>query len=273
MTYAEFLKAQGASEEEIKILVNAVSERAFAKMQEQAESDKKAALAEYEGRVSKWYADEIKPNSEKTAKELASAKARAAAREAEIKSLQDQGLLEVAQVQDARAAAAAASAGGDPEPFDPKKYNLVTQDSLAPFAAAQGKGMVKLATLMREHEKLGLPECDWNDLYEQSAKANKQLPDYWADTYKVSDVRAKKSAEAAAAHDAKVAADAIAKYKVDNGSLPGAAAPRPSGFAFTKKTGSAGDAKLSPWLVGDKEKEDRAVDNALRKISERSGTA
>jgi len=271
-TYAEYLKSQGATDDEIKILVTPTTERAFAKMQEQAEASTKAALAEYEGKVSKWYADEIKPLTERQQKELVSAKAKAAAREAEIKSLQEAGLLEVAVAQDTRTAAATTAANGTtPEEFDPKKYKLITEDALPQFAAAQGKGMIRLAKILDEHRKLGLPEFDPEQLYDEAAAKGKQFPDYWAEKFNVSAKRQELAEKAQKDHDARIAADAIAKYKAENGAMPGTGAPRPSGFAFSRK--SSDNAKLQPWLVGDKEKEDRAVENALKKVAERTGTA
>src|SRR4030095_9398117 len=99
MTYAEYLKANGATEEEIKILDTAVSRRAFDKSQAEAEEARVAAakleetMKNYETRVNQWYQENDAKLKQVQNKAIA-AEAEAARNKAALLEAERQGLLE-----------------------------------------------------------------------------------------------------------------------------------------------------------------------------------
>lgn len=271
-TYAEFLKSQGASDEDLKILDHPVARKAWEKQQADAAAYADAQVKQYHQQVNQWYATEIEPSRIATATKLNTLQADLAAERGRIKALQDAGLLEVAQTQDARATQvnqpASAAAGAAPESFDPKKYNLITGDALPEFAKAQGRGMITLTKIMKEHEKLGLPDADWESLYDESTKAQKPFGEYWETKYEVAGKRAAKADADNKAYEDRIRKDAIQKYQVEQGIQPGTAAPRPSGFAFTKKSAD-GQSAERPWLRSEAARADSTVERAMQKAAER----
>ena len=272
MTYAEFLKSQGALEEEIKVMVTPLTEKAFMAMQAQGESLAAERVKAYEAKVNDWYSTQIAPISAKQQRELDTAKSDLAAERARVKALQDAGLLEVAANQDARTAA---NNGGQPvtaaatsEPLDIKKLGLITTTDVAAFGQAQGKGMVRLLKIAREHEKLGLPDCDFDGLYDEAVAAGKQFPEYWAQKYNVQAKRDELAAKSKTEYEERLRKEGRESYiKENGGGMPGTSAPRPSGFAFTKKT-SDGKSDNAPWLHTESERMNATIEKALGKMQQ-----
>jgi hypothetical protein len=263
-TYAEFLVEQGATAEELAVLDTPTARKAYMRMQ----ADNDAKVVEYETRVKAWHEKEVVPYQAKLAQEAALAKSEAAAERARTKELQDAGLIAVAAKQDA---ATTVNNGSTPEAFDPKKYNLLTADSLAtaldPFAKGQGKAMVTLTKIMREHDKLGLPDCDFGSLYDESIAAGKQFPDYWNQKFGVEAKRAEVAAKDKTAYEERLRKEGREAYIKENGSImPGSGAPRSSGFSFTTKKAADGKDATQPWLQPESARADAAIQKALNKV-------
>jgi hypothetical protein len=260
MTYAEYLQSLGATADELAVLDTPTSRKAFMKMQ----ADADARVVEYETKVKDWYAKEIVPSQTKLQQDATLAKSEAAAERARTQALQDAGLIEVAKKQDAKTLE---TNGGTPEPFDPKKYNLVTSDAIGEFGKAQGQGMIRLAKIMREHEKLGLPDCDFESEYRDAVAAGKQFPDYWEAKFSVPAKRAELVAKDKATYEERLRKEGREAYIKENGGImPGSGAPRPSGFSFTTKKSADGTDGKQPWLVPDSAKADATIQKALSKM-------
>lgn len=98
-----------------------------------------------------WYKDTGLPTVEKALKDAQDARATAASHEARLRTLQEQGLIKMAELE------------GEPtkkEPakeapvFDPKAHNLVTLDDVTRFADAEGDAIATAQDLAAEYSEL-----------------------------------------------------------------------------------------------------------------------
>jgi hypothetical protein len=102
MTYAEYLKANGATEDEIKVLDSAVARRAFDKSQAEAEEARTAAakleetMKNYEARVQSWYT-ENDSKLKQVQNQAVAAAAEAARAKAALLEAQKQGMVDIAK--------------------------------------------------------------------------------------------------------------------------------------------------------------------------------
>jgi hypothetical protein len=97
-TYAELLKSQGATDDDIKVLATPLAERVYAKQQEaivaaQAAADKAAKQAES---YQKWYNEQALPYVSEVESKLKVSEATLTGERARLKALQEAGLIEVA---------------------------------------------------------------------------------------------------------------------------------------------------------------------------------
>jgi len=111
-SYAEFLKANGATDEDIKLLDTPVARRAHDTLQSKLEAETAARTAK-EGELSKydeWYQTQALPEYKNMEKQSIQNAAEAARYKAMVEAAQKQGLIEVEENAAAKAAAAAAKA-------------------------------------------------------------------------------------------------------------------------------------------------------------------
>jgi hypothetical protein len=266
-SYAEYLKSQGATEDDVKLLDTPVARKAFERM-EAAVVEKETARLAAEKKTAAyqdWYEKQALPYVTETESKLKATEATLTGERARIKALQDAGLLEVASADEtARAAAAAAAASGTPT-FDPTKYVPVEKfNQLATLAA---DSITLVADLAQEHAALGLPPVSWREVKTKAAAAGQTVEAYWEQTFNVPAKRAEKSAAERSAYEKKVGEDAVAKWKLEHPASsvnPALAMGIPSSTPFTGKVPSASDA-VNPWLRSDSEKVNARVNGVLAK--------
>jgi hypothetical protein len=275
MNYAEYLRSNGANEEDIKILDVPASRKAFDKMQAQVvEADKKAAdsLADklaYEEKVNKWHQETIVPEYERMKNESLVAKANEAKALKVIEQAQKDGLLEVTEALGYKGTP---DKKGDVNPgnpdFDPNKY--MTREDALTLAAKEGKAITTMAKIMDEHRRLALPDCDWEELYDAATSSRKPLAQVWQERFKVQEVRATKVKEAQDAHDKEISDKARAEERELMASKYGNPDTRPyvpSRHPFTPRKDN--DRERQPWDSRDGSFLDRSgdrVSQATKKV-------
>jgi hypothetical protein len=265
-TYAEFLKSQGATDEDIKILDTPVAQRAFAKMEAAAADEKNARLAAEKKTAAyqTWYERDALPYVTETEYKLKATEATLVGERARIKALQDAGLLEIAsQDEAAKAAAAAAAAAGQPM-FDASKY--VPREQFNELAIRAADSITLVADLAQEHSSLGLPPVSWRVLKNEAAAVNQDVETYWKTKFNVEAKRSERAATEQAARDKKIADDAIAGWKAahpQSAVNPALGYGVPSSTPFTGKVPSASDA-TQPWLRSDSERVNTRITKVLQ---------
>jgi hypothetical protein len=275
MTYAELLKSQGATDDDIKILATPIAERVYAKQQaDLAAATETAAKATKQSEAyQKWYNEQALPYVTETETKLKTTEATLAGERARLKALQDAGLIEVAANDDAaRAAAAAAAASGAPT-FDPAKF--VPREQFNELAVKAADSITLVADLAQEHSALGLPPVSWRALKSEASAAGQDVETYWKTKFGVEQKRAEKSAAAVAAHEAKIAEQAVAKYKQEHPASavnPALGFGSPSSNPFTGKVPSASDAQ-HPWNRSDSEKVNARINKVLQAHPDIAGNA
>jgi len=274
-TYAEFLKSSGASDEDIKLLDTPVARKAYERL-EAAVVEKENARVAAEKKTAKyqeWYENEALPYTANVEAKLKTAEATLVGERARLKALQEAGLIEVAANDDAaRAAAAAAAASGAPT-FDPAKF--VPREQFNELAVKAADSITLVADLAQEHSALGLPPVSWRALKSEASAAGQDVETYWKTKFNVDQKRAEKSAAAVAAHEAKIAEQAIAKYKQEHPASavnPALGFGSPSSNPFTGKVPSASDAQ-HPWNRSDSEKVNSRINKVLQAHPDIAGNA
>src|SRR5258707_13520199 len=98
-TYTEYLKAQGATDNEIKLLVTPRTEAAFAKMEEGLMREKARADAAVTGQkvYEDWYNKQAVPYVQKLEREVVVSAADAARTRTALLTLQERGLVDIAK--------------------------------------------------------------------------------------------------------------------------------------------------------------------------------
>ena len=256
MTYEEYLKSLGATDEDLKLLNNAVARKAWETQQAAitaAETKAAKATADKET-YQKWYDEQALPAYTKMEKEKNTAVAEAAAAAARVKALQEQGLLEIDEAAKA-AEAARLAAASQPAAFDPAKYNLVTGDILTQVAEREGDAIAIAQDIAFEHRQL-FPDkpLNFRELRKEAVAQKKSVESLWMEKFGVAAARESRAAADKAAYEKQIADAAIAKYRSEHSTThPGMALGVPSSNPFTGKVPSASDA-VQPWLRSDTEK-------------------
>jgi hypothetical protein len=191
--YGEFLKAQGASEEEIKVLDTPVAARAYEKMEEQAAAAASRAeeternMKSYEERVASWY-EENDAKLKKMQNEVITSKSEAERGRAAILKAQELGLVDVAKdlgwsVEPPK------NAPASPEGFDPNKF--LSRDDFLKVADGLGDNLARLEDMVDEHKQL-FPDkrLRVSDLRREAlAAGQKDIYAYWEKKYAVAQAR------------------------------------------------------------------------------------
>ena len=263
MTYAEYLKSQGATEDDVKVLDTAIGRKAFDKLQSDATAAAadaaaaKQATADFKAETDKWYNETILPNYTTMEQKAATAAANEARAIALVRASQDEGLKKVAEsmgykTDGAPAAPAAPAAAALPSGFDPAKF--VTQDSLAGIMDRAGEGLAALEDMVIEHHSLFPTErLNVRELRREAVAAKKTAYEYWEQKYKVPEVRATRAAADKSAHETKLREEGAAaereKLATQYGN-PDLRPPVPSRNPFAAPPGR--DATKQPWEDGDR---------------------
>ena len=266
-TYADYLKENGATDDEVKILDVPAARKVY-EAQVKAAADAAAAAADAAAKVAaydKWYQEVAEPTATQLKNERDVAKAEADAERARLKSLQEAGLVKMEEKKAADAAAAAAT------PFDPKAHNLVTSDVLREVAMREGDAIAIAQDIAYEHSQLfpGRP-LNFRKLREEALASKKSVEQMWMEKYDVAATREKREAEAKSAYEKKIADEAVAKYRSENENpltRPGVASTNP----FTqRKTGTDGKADVLPWQGNLNERSNDRVNKALQSLQQKN---
>src|SRR5216684_489463 len=158
-TYAEFLKVNGATDDEIKVLDVPSARKGFDALQLQAtEALGRATKAESDkAAYDKWYKEVAEPTAAKALAERDQALGDAAAERARLKKLQDLGLLAIAEQMGEKV---------DPEvkPVvvgSPDMSKYVDRDTLLAVAREEGDAIATAQDIAFEHQRL-LPDKPLN---------------------------------------------------------------------------------------------------------------
>jgi hypothetical protein len=284
MEFAEYLKSQGASPEDIKALTegsfSGVARKAFEKLQsDAAEATRKGVEAEanaakYKEDAEKWFNEKAVPEYNRMERESTLAKANEARIVAAVLASQDEGLKEIAK-QMGYPTNGSPNPNPNPNPnpalpagFDPAKF--VTMDTLNPLMDRVGENLATLEDMVSEHVQL-FPSVRLSvrELRKEALAAKKNVYEYWEQKYKVPDARTAAEAARQKAHDdllIKQGADAERERMT---SLYGNPETRPlatstSPFATRKETGR----DKQPWEAGESNLERDRVSRATKHVVE-----
>lgn len=275
MTYAEFLKSQGASDDEIKILVSPASEKAYNALQTslvasaaaaaKAEKDKTDAIGQYDT----WYNEQAVPAYKKMEQEAIIAKANEARATAAIRAAQAAGLVDLTkdlgyEVDPAKAAEAARIAAGTPTGFDPTKY--VDRDTLLSLVEREGDAIALAQDIAAEHSRLfpGM-SLNFRELRKEAVAAKKPVEQLWMEKYKVSDARAAQAKIKQDEYDSRLRKEGADAKATELASRYGDPNQRPlvaSNNPFVPRADSGRDKQ--PWDVPDRSNE--RVQKATAKV-------
>jgi peptidyl-tRNA hydrolase len=262
-SYADYLRENGATDEEVKVLDVPSARKAYDSMVKAAAdaaadaADKSAKLTAYD----KWYNEVAEPTAAQLKAERDIAKADAEAERARLKELQTAGLVKMEAAKETPVVATPA--------FDPKAHNLVTTDTLRQVANMEGDAIAIMADIQDEHRELFGTRINARELRKEAVAANKSLEEIWMQKYGVQAAREKKAAESKAAYEKKIADEAIAKYRSENENpltRPATASSNP--FVATKRTGTDGGNVL-PWQGSQSDRSNERVNKALQGLQQK----
>lgn len=271
-TYAEFLKANGATDDEIKVLVTPASEKAYSALSTQAtEAISRATKAESDkAAYDKWYKEVAEPTAAKALAERDQALGDAAAERARVKKLQDLGLLKIAEQMegggaggDDDAAKRAAAAAAQP---DLSKY--VDTDTFRQVVAREGDAIAEAQDLAFEHQRL-FPDKPLNfRALRQQALANKRsVYDQWQSDFNVATVREQRATADKESYEKKLREEGAsaerAKLQTVN---PHLVSPTTSSSPFTGRAPSAQGADSQPWNKSEAERESARLQKGINKV-------
>lgn len=217
MTYSEHLRANGATEDEVKLLDVPAARKAF----DAISADAEARVLDYKKKADDWYTDTIKPAYDKSQADATKAIADAARLRSLVASSQDDGLRKVAEEMGYKLDGTAAPkvAPTTENLLDTSKF--VTVDALKQMTDNVGAGLAALQDMVAEHMQL-FPDkrLDVRSLRTEAVAAGKQVYDYWQTKYGVLAAREAADKLARETHEAKLRKEgrdaAIAEFANNN---------------------------------------------------------
>jgi len=243
--YADFLREQGASEEDIKVLDTPIAQKAFDAQQAAAT----AAINDYKQKADDWYEKVATPNLTKAQQEATKAQAEAARLRALVVSSTDEALKAVAADMGYKLDGSAAPKKDDPPAIDSR---YVTTESILNMADNVGDNLAHMQDAVLEHMQL-FPGQRLNvaALRKEAVANRKGFYEYWEQKYKVPDAREAQSKAAREAHEAtirkeereKVTAELASQYGNPN-TIP--SSPSTNVFVPRPSTGR----EKAPWETG-----------------------
>jgi len=283
MDLTQFLKANGASDDDVKALTEGsfagAAKRAFdaafakAAAAEAAAADAVAARTKAEAVVAEttdWYNNTALVEYGKLQNEVVAAKANEARYIAALKVAQERGLIDVAK-----------DLGFEPEKKEPvtaaaaidtTKY--MTRDEILAIAEKEGEAIALVQDIAAEHSRL-FPDkpLNWRQLRRDAMAAKQPVEAYWTSKYGVEAAREKRVTDERTAMEARLrkeGADAERQKLVDEGFNPALRVPLPSNHVFAPRKAPDGSAK-QPWEVGENESRQtrlkRAMENEAKSVT------
>ena len=209
-TYAEFLRENGASDEDIKILDTPVARKVYEQQMTALEAattlaaKNKADLDNYNA----WYNDKALPAYTEMEKALIIARGNEAKAREIIKTAGEQGLIDIAkaagfevEVDDKNK-----NKNNEPPPIDTSKF--VTQDLLIATAQKEGDAIAIAQDIAAEHVYLfGKPLRNFRELRKEALERKVSVEQVWQEKYGVVKARSDKEAADRKAEEDKIRAD------------------------------------------------------------------
>lgn len=256
MTYQEYLKQNGATDEDVKLLATPIAIKAFDAMQAQLAketSDREKAQKDWTA-IDEWYRTQAVPSYEAKQRELVAAQAETARVQQLLKSAQDQGLIELARAAGEPPANVTppngTPAAGAAAP-DLSKY--ATVDSIKQLADSAGEGLADMQDVVLEHMQL-FPNQILNvrELRAKALAAHKLFRPYWEETFKVAEARAARTKAAQDAHDQAIRDEATKAERERLASQYGNPETRPLTPSTSPLAARAATGRdKQPWEIGD----------------------
>lgn len=267
--YAEFLKSQGASDEDVKLLDTPIARKAFEVQEARATDAAQAAATEkqkakdFEARSNQWYEQTNQTFQDMQRKAMA-AEAEKARAVALLKSASDAGLIELAEGMgyNTPAAPPPPAAGA----FDASQY--FTKDDVVRIAAQEGEAIATAQDIAYQHQRL-FPDkpLNFRALRQEAVAARKPVEQVWKEKYQVDAAISARDAADRATYEAKLRAEGAeaerAKFASQYGN-PDIRPLTPSHSPFTPKPESGRDKQ--PWDANDRSNErvSRVAGNILK---------
>jgi hypothetical protein len=261
MDFAEFLKSQGASADDIKALTegsfSSIARRAYEKLQADAtaasaEAEKQAKIAkDYEGRVNSWF-DEHDKEFKTVEQKLVAESARAAKAEAALRVAHERGMIDVAKDLGYNFEEPPKAPPKKDEPLNVDTSKFLTVDRIKPLLEDAGNGFAVLQDMVLEHMQLFPNQVlHVKELRDKAVAAGKTVHQYWLETFKVEDARKAREAAAQTAHDDKIRKEERERVQTEFASKYGSPETRPlveSKSPFTPRP--AANREKQPWETG-----------------------
>jgi hypothetical protein len=271
-SYADYLIENGATKEEVTVLDTPAARRAYDKLQAQVAeaAQEKRKVADLVERNREW-AQQVEMQNAEYLKQRDSAQIEVAKAAAAFQKMQDLGLIEIAERMEPGSVQPRA---GETPAFDPKlleKY--VDRDTLMAVAEREGDAIATAQDISFEHAQLfgsdPAKRLNFRELRKEAVSRKMPVESLWMERYGVSAAREAAAAKAQAAHEAKIAAEAVTKYKSEHPETnPMLAVPQVSRTPFTNALPSATAGVKQPWQKSDAEKEQSRVGKAIKHLEE-----
>ena len=288
MTYEEYLKSNGASDEDIRALTqgsfSGAARRAFDKLQsdlEAASTSARTATADleaerargvaYETTVNDWYEKTVKPDQKKLENLVIRTQAEEARAKAALKAIQERGLIDVAKDLGWTPDPPANPPGNPtlPAGFDPAKFITVEDFNkrVVEFAGMESEAIALAQDIASEHATLFPGQrLNFSQLRQDAAKANKPVMQFWEERYNVPKTRADLEAKRTKENEDRLRAEGAAAERAklaEQYANPNVRPLVPSNSPFATRQATGRDKQ--PWEIG----ETQLTQDRVRRSTER----
>jgi len=263
ITFAEYLKSLGASDEDVKALSEgsfaSTAKRAFDKLQADlatehaAREAAEAGRVAYEASVDEWHKTKVIPEYQQMQNELIKVQAEEARAKRVLAAIQERGLIDVAKDLGYDPTPPNPNPNPNPNPgtpgFDPNKY--LTREQILEIAQGEGEAIAVAQDIAYEHRVL-FPDkpLNFRDLRKDAVAAKKSVEQLWMERYGVAAARQAKSDADKAANEARLrkeGADAE-RAKMAEGANPFLRTPVASTSPLAARPATGRDKQ--PWELG-----------------------
>jgi hypothetical protein len=252
----DVLKAKGYSDADLEALKPMLADARFRETLEGSLGELETAAEKFKGEATSWadwYQTTGAPTVDKALQDAQDARAEAAAYQARLKTLQDQGLIKLAELE-------GEPTQSEPKPaaFDPKAYNLVTAEDVTRFADAEGEAIAMAQDLGAEYHELfgkslfgysGQPDANgitsrgMRALRREALASHKPLDIYVREKFNFAGKRAEIEETARKAREDEIRKDERAKAIAEIAN-PNARPPSASSFTLLPRPNTEGK---QPW--------------------------
>lgn len=252
MTYAEFLKSQGASDEDVKLLDTPLARKAFDKQQADLAAAAAARDKAIEDRTATedWYKNTATPEFNKKSEEVVKAKAEAEKFRAALRSAKEQGFIDIDDSFFGANPNPNPSPNPNPANNPPQNRDYFTKEEVAQIAEREGDAIAIAQDIAFEHSQLfpGQP-LNLRELRKRAVAARKSVEQQWLEEFKVPDARAAAAKKRQEEHDTKMREEGAKaeRERLAKDFNPDTRSPMPSTSPFTVRK-TAGDIRAKqPW--------------------------